>query len=178
MYVRNGLLFTIADWMAAPPLGDFTQLVFDPTLSLADNVRSGNFPIPLNLVVGLQPALETLGFDPNGLDGIIGPGIRTALTSFQSANGLTQTPTAQFHRSSGRRARDPPVLGSGLREPSPALRLPLGARGRSREACLYGGVSTRPTPSSRPPARLLPLRSPQRSSPSRGTNPMILNCSS
>jgi hypothetical protein len=99
--VRNGLLFTIAGWMAAPPPGDFTQLVFDPTLSsnrkeqLALNMRSGTFPIFLNLGIGLQTALETLGFDPNGLDGVFGPGTRAALTSFQSDNGLTQTPTAK-----------------------------------------------------------------------------------
>ena len=93
--VRNGLLFTIAHWMATPPPGEFTQLVFDPMLSLADNMRSGNFPIFLNLGIGLQTALETLGFDPNGLDGVFGPGTRVALTSFQSDNGLTQTPTAQ-----------------------------------------------------------------------------------
>jgi hypothetical protein len=99
--VRNGLLFTIADWMAAPPPGDFTQLVFDPTLSqdrtiqLAANMRSNNFPIPLNLAVGLQRALEVLGFNPNGLDGVIGPGTRAALTSFQRANGLPETPNAQ-----------------------------------------------------------------------------------
>jgi hypothetical protein len=93
--VRNGLLFTLAGWMAAPPPGDFTQLVFDPALSLAANMRSGNFPIFLNLGIGLQTALETLGFDPNGLDGVFGPNTRAALTSFQSANGLPQTPTAQ-----------------------------------------------------------------------------------
>lgn len=49
----------------------------------------------MNLVVGLQTALETLGFNPNGLDGAIGPGTRSALKSFQSANGLTQTPAIQ-----------------------------------------------------------------------------------
>ncbi|WP_405827242.1 peptidoglycan-binding protein [Streptomyces sp. NBC_00105] len=93
--VRNALLFTLAGWMAAPPPGDFTQLVYDPTQNLAANMRSGNFPVPLNLVVGLQTALETLGFNPNGLDGAIGPGTRSALKSFQSANGLTQTPAIQ-----------------------------------------------------------------------------------
>lgn len=93
--VRNGLLFTLAAWMAAPPPGDFTQLVYDPSISLADNMRSGNFPIPLNLLIGLQTALETLGFNPNGLDGVIGSGTRTALTNFQSANGLTPTPGVQ-----------------------------------------------------------------------------------
>ncbi|MFD7096781.1 peptidoglycan-binding domain-containing protein [Streptomyces xanthophaeus] len=93
--VRNALLFTLAGWMVAPPPGDFTQLVYDPTQNLAANMRSGNLPVPLNLVVGLQTALEALGFNPNGLDGVIGPGTRTALTSFQSANGLTQTPAVQ-----------------------------------------------------------------------------------
>lgn len=93
--VRNGLLFTLAGWMAAPPPGDFTQLLFDPTLSLADNMRSENVPVTLNLLIGLQTALELLGFDPHGLDGVFGPGARAALTSFQNANGLPETPTAQ-----------------------------------------------------------------------------------
>ncbi|KPC64245.1 peptidoglycan-binding domain-containing protein [Streptomyces chattanoogensis] len=93
--VRNGLLFTLAGWMAAPPPGDFTQLVFDPSQKLDANMRSGNFPIPVNLTIGLQTALEALDFSPNGLDGVFGPGTRSALVSFQSASGLTQTPTAQ-----------------------------------------------------------------------------------
>lgn len=90
--VRNGLLFTIADWWAAPPPGDFSELVYDPALTLADNMRSPNFPIPLNLEIGVQTALEFLGFDPNGLDGVFGPGTRTALNNFENANGLTHTP--------------------------------------------------------------------------------------
>jgi len=93
--VRNGLLFTLAGWMAAPPAGDFTQLIFDPSLKLDANMRSGNFPIPLNLGIGLQTALETLGFDPHGLDGVFGNGTRSALKLFQQSNGLTETPAAQ-----------------------------------------------------------------------------------
>ena len=93
--VRNGLLFTIANWMAAPPVGDFSALVFDPSLRLDENMRSGNFPIPLNLAIGVQTALETLGFDPNGLDGVFGRGTRTALTQFQTDNSLTTTPNAR-----------------------------------------------------------------------------------
>lgn len=93
--VRNALLFTIAGWMAAPPPGDLTQLVYDPSMTLAENMRSPNFPVPVNLAIGLQTALEALGFDPNGLDGIVGPGTRTALTSFQAANGLATTPNVQ-----------------------------------------------------------------------------------
>ncbi|MFI1398650.1 peptidoglycan-binding protein [Streptomyces sp. NPDC020681] len=93
--VRNGLLFTLAGWMAAPPPGDFAQLVFDPRQKLDANMRSGNLPIPLNLAIGLQTALEVLGFSPNGLDGVFGNDTRDALTSFQAANGLAQSPTAQ-----------------------------------------------------------------------------------
>ena len=92
--VRNGLLFTIANWMASPPAGDFSALVFDPSLTLDENMRSGNFPLPLNLAIGVQTALETLGFDPNGLDGVFGRGTRTALTQFQTDNSLTTTPNA------------------------------------------------------------------------------------
>jgi Putative peptidoglycan binding domain len=91
--VRNGLLFTIANWMAAPS-GEFSALVFDRSLKLDENMRSGNFPIPLNLAIGVQTALETLGFDPNGLDGLFGRGARTALTQFQSDNSLRPTPNA------------------------------------------------------------------------------------
>ncbi len=91
--VRNGLLFTIAYWIEAPPpANDFSVLVYDPSLSLADNMRSNNFPVPLNLAIGVQTALETLGFNPNGLDGVFGPGTRAALTSYQASNGLQQTP--------------------------------------------------------------------------------------
>jgi hypothetical protein len=92
--VRNGLLFTIADWWAAPTptAGDFTQLVYDPGMSLAENMRSPNFPIPLNLEIGVQTALEFLGFDPNGLDGVFSSGTRTALNRFEDDNGLSQTP--------------------------------------------------------------------------------------
>jgi hypothetical protein len=93
--VRNGLLFTIAGWMAAPPPGDFTQLVFDPSMTLADNMRSPNLPVTVNLAIGLQTALEALGFEPNGLDGVFGPGTRSALTSFQAENGLASSPNVQ-----------------------------------------------------------------------------------
>ncbi|MGW1987784.1 peptidoglycan-binding domain-containing protein [Streptomyces collinus] len=91
--VRNGLLFTLAGWMAAPPPGDFTQLVYDPGLKLDANMRSGHFPVPLNLAIGLQTALEMLGHNPNGLDGIIGSGTRNALNDFELANGLPPTTT-------------------------------------------------------------------------------------
>jgi hypothetical protein len=93
--VRNALLFTLAGWMAAPPPGDFSQLVYDPGQKLDANMRSGNFPVPLNLVIGLQAALEALGHNPNGLDGVIGPGTRSALKEFQVANGLSPTGTVQ-----------------------------------------------------------------------------------
>ena len=100
--VRNGLLFTLAGWMAAPPPGTFSALVYDPNISLAENMRSGNFPIPLTLDIGLQTALERLafelnnpGYDPRGIDGGIGPNTRTALTTFQSDFGLPQTPGAK-----------------------------------------------------------------------------------
>jgi hypothetical protein len=96
--VRNRLLFTLADWMAAPPPGEFSALVYDPFVhsnshsrNLAENLRSQNLPIFLSLIVGLQTALERLGFDPNGLDGVVGPGLRSALGSFQSSQGLPAT---------------------------------------------------------------------------------------
>ncbi len=93
--VRNELLFTIADWVAAPEPGDFTTLVFDPTQTLAANMRAGTFPIPVHLDIGVQTALERLGYDPNGLDGIFGAGTRSALTAFQRDQGLTETPNAK-----------------------------------------------------------------------------------
>ncbi|WP_019074670.1 peptidoglycan-binding protein [Streptomyces hokutonensis] len=92
--VRNGLLFTLADWNAAPPAGDLAQLVYNVSLDLDANMRSGMFPVPLNLAIGIQTALETLGFDPHGLDGVFGHNTRTALTSFQDSKGLPSTPTA------------------------------------------------------------------------------------
>lgn len=106
--VRNQILFTIAWWMAAPPPGEFSALVYDPTLSannpaqsLADNMRANTFPIPIKLDIGLQTALERLAvdlsrpaYDPNGLDGVFGPGTRNAITAFQRDHGLSQTPSA------------------------------------------------------------------------------------
>ncbi|MFB8166323.1 peptidoglycan-binding protein [Kitasatospora purpeofusca] len=89
--VRNALLFTLAGWVSSQG-GDITGLVYDPTVPLDADLRSGTLPVPLNLLIGVQTALETLGFDPHGLDGIAGPGTRGALTAFQSANGLTPTP--------------------------------------------------------------------------------------
>jgi len=89
--VRNQLLFTLAGWMAAPEPGDFTQLLFDPARKLDALMRSGTFPVPVELTIGLQTALETLGFDPHGLDGVVGNGTRTALHAFQTAHGLTPT---------------------------------------------------------------------------------------
>jgi Putative peptidoglycan binding domain len=101
--VRNQLLFTIAWWVAAPPHGDFRTLVYDPnpSITLADNIRANSFPIPINLDVGVQAALERLGADlgepswnPNGLDGVYGPGTRAALVAYQAKRGLPRTPAA------------------------------------------------------------------------------------
>ncbi|WP_046732020.1 peptidoglycan-binding protein [Streptomyces humi] len=89
--VRNALLFTLAGWTSAEG-GDPTPLVYDPARKLDANMRSGVFPVPLELLVGVQAALETLGCDPGGLDGVIGPGTRSALTSFQTSAGLARTP--------------------------------------------------------------------------------------
>ncbi|MFJ2775243.1 peptidoglycan-binding protein [Kitasatospora sp. NPDC087315] len=91
--VLDGLLFTLAGWKASTS-GDFTQLAYDPAQKLDTNMRSGNFPVPLNLAVGVQTALEKLGFDPNGLDGIFGPGTQAALVKFQQSNQLSETPGA------------------------------------------------------------------------------------
>src|SRR5882762_3171939 len=40
-------------------------------------------------VTALQLRLQDLGFDPNGVDGIFGPGTESAVKAFQQANGLT-----------------------------------------------------------------------------------------
>ncbi|MFF3286771.1 peptidoglycan-binding protein [Streptomyces sp. NPDC003023] len=90
--VRNALLFTYAGWQVSHPPGDFTQLVFEPTVGLADHLRSRRGPLPLNLMIGLQAALEAMNFDPKGLDGRVGTNTRAALTAYQSTHGLTQTP--------------------------------------------------------------------------------------
>ncbi|MGW2834972.1 hypothetical protein [Streptomyces sp. NPDC001286] len=93
--VRNQLLFTLAGWMAAPEPGDFTQLLFDPAQKLDALMRSGTFPVPVDLTIGLQTALEMLEFDPQGLDGVVGNGTRTALKAFEITHGLT--PTSPFN---------------------------------------------------------------------------------
>lgn len=92
---RNQLLFSIASWVSAT-VGDFTQLVYDVTLGLAENMRSGKFPIPLNSDIGLQAALEQLGYDPQGLDGAFGSGTLHALNTFEDRHGIGRTaPTAK-----------------------------------------------------------------------------------
>ena len=40
-------------------------------------------------VLTLQTSLKQLGFDPNGVDGIYGPGTEAAIIAFQKAKGLT-----------------------------------------------------------------------------------------
>ena len=40
-------------------------------------------------VLTLQTSLKQLGFDPNGVDGIYGPGTEAAVIAFQKAKGLT-----------------------------------------------------------------------------------------
>src|SRR6266436_1530462 len=39
-------------------------------------------------VTALQQRLQDLGFDPNGVDGIFGPGTESAVKAFQQAKGL------------------------------------------------------------------------------------------
>ena len=40
-------------------------------------------------VTALQQRLQELGFDPNGIDGVFGPGTESAVRAFQQAKGLT-----------------------------------------------------------------------------------------
>jgi hypothetical protein len=102
--VRNGVLFTVADWNAAPPPGEFSTLIYEPGRSLAANMRGEGtfpFPIPLRREIGVQTALERLAgalsrpaYDPHGLDGVFGPGTIGALGAFQDDHGLPRTPGA------------------------------------------------------------------------------------
>ena len=39
-------------------------------------------------VLDLQQKLKDLGFDPNGVDGIFGPGTKAAVIAFQQSRGL------------------------------------------------------------------------------------------
>ena len=131
--VRNELLFTLANSIAAPPPGEFSALVFDPSLMLDENMRSGNFPIPLNLAIGLQTALEMLGFDPNGLDGVFGRDTRTALTQFQTDNNLTTT-------------RNATMIDDVPQETIDALAAALDANSVDHFPYVSGRVSTKPPP--------------------------------
>src|SRR5436309_8910875 len=40
-------------------------------------------------VLTLQSTLKQLGFDPNGIDGMFGPGTEAAVIAFQKSEGLT-----------------------------------------------------------------------------------------
>ncbi len=95
----NEVVFSIASWVVAPPPGDPGYLYWDTSLSLGDNLKSGNFPLPLNTNAGVQAALELLGFDPHGIDGVFTKAsgqsnTQRAIVNFQTANGLSTTPNA------------------------------------------------------------------------------------
>ena len=46
-------------------------------------------PLSRDQRLGAQRALQALGYDPGGIDGIIGSGTRAALRNWQIANGET-----------------------------------------------------------------------------------------
>jgi GH24 family phage-related lysozyme (muramidase) len=95
----NEVLFSIASWVVAPEPGDPAYLYWNTSLSLGDNLKSNTFPIPLNTNAGVQAALDLLGYDPHGIDGIFTKAggmsnTQRAIVNFQTANGLPTTPTA------------------------------------------------------------------------------------
>jgi len=46
-------------------------------------------PLSRDQRLGAQRALTAAGFDPGGIDGVVGAGTRRALRAWQQANGLT-----------------------------------------------------------------------------------------
>jgi len=55
---------------------------------MATGWPTDNPPINRTQSRELQEALARLGYDPGGLDGVVGPNTRSAIRAFQSANGF------------------------------------------------------------------------------------------
>ena len=55
---------------------------------MATGWPTDNPPINRTQSRELQEALARLGYDPGGLDGVVGPNTRSAIRDFQSANGF------------------------------------------------------------------------------------------
>jgi len=54
------------------------------------NGESIDETIDLNTTLGIQLALQALGFNPGGIDGVSGPATQKAIEQFQANNGLAQ----------------------------------------------------------------------------------------
>jgi hypothetical protein len=53
--------------------------------------RFSTGPLPDLTIRSVQVCLTYKGFDPKGIDGVMGNGTRSAITAFQAANGMEQT---------------------------------------------------------------------------------------
>ncbi len=55
-------------------------------MSIHESTKFGR--IDLTALVGVQTALQCLGFEPGAVDGVDGPNTQTAVRAFQTARGL------------------------------------------------------------------------------------------
>lgn len=88
------VLFSTASWTARGN-ASLEELVYDPALEPDENVLSGRFPLPLDVVIGVQAALRVLAtrmhqpeYDPGAVDDIVEPRTQAALRAFQLDAGV------------------------------------------------------------------------------------------
>lgn len=67
---------------------DLPEIVPEPIWAVTDNVTEKALDLQRNDIAELQARLGLLGFDPNGVDGVIGRGVRKAIYDWQIARSV------------------------------------------------------------------------------------------
>lgn len=75
----------------APPPPETAELPPAPALTSATEAEERDMDLDRQTIRDLQARLLVSGFDPNGIDGVIGRGTRSALSAWQSGLGVAPT---------------------------------------------------------------------------------------